>query len=338
MTTTTTAMPFEPCGQCRSRMPAGALRCPTCGEFAHRAALERLSAEALAREATDPLGAAAIWDQCLRLVPADAPQSQQIRERIAMLAARSSGASVGPAAAPVRRDDPLPVALFKTVGSMAVSIAVYSAMTHWNWGFATGFVLLILVHEMGHVAAMRWYGLSASPPIFIPFVGALINLRESPKNALEEAVVGIAGPVAGTAASAACLAWAWTHPDQGLFFMLAHFGFMINLFNMLPVPPLDGGRVTAAVSPWIWMPGIGVLGLWILYDLTSGHGVPWMLVILLFYAWPRVWATLKGRQRLHPYYAIGRAASVGVGAAYLVLGLLLLASFYVTSMLLAGAV
>jgi hypothetical protein len=104
---------------------------------------------------------------------------------------------------------------------------------------------------------------------------------------------------------------------------------------MLPVPPLDGGRVTAAVSPWIWMPGILVLVGWILLDLVSGGGAPWMLMILLFYAWPRVWATLKGQQRFHPYYAIGRAASVVIGAAYLLLGVVLLASFFLTSMILA---
>lgn len=329
--TTATAIPT--CERCRSWLPIGALQCPTCGEFAHRATLERLSAEALSREASDPIAAAATWEQCLRLIPADAPQSRQIRDRITMLAARAAGAPV--ATAPVRRDDPLPTALVKTLGSMAISIAVYAAMTRGNWLFATGFVLLILVHELGHVAAMRYYGLSASPPIFIPFVGALINLREAPKNAKEEAVVGIAGPVAGSLASAACLAWAAAHPHQGIFFLLAYFGFMINLFNLLPVPPLDGGRVTAAVSPWIWMPGIGVLVVWILYDLASGSGIPWMLMLLLFYAWPRVWATLKGRQRLNPYYAIGRTASITIGAAYLLLGAGLLAGFLLTSRVLS---
>jgi Zn-dependent protease len=334
--TTTTATPFEPCGQCRSWLPVGALRCPTCGELAHRATLERLSAQALSLEQTDPRTAAAVWDQCLRLLPPDAPQGQQIRARIAML----YQAAVSPAAAaapPARRDDPLPVALFKTLGSMVISIAVYAAMFGGGWQLATGFVILILIHELGHVAAMKYYGLSASPPIFIPFVGALINLRQSPKNAVEEAVVGIAGPVAGTLASLACFGWAVTHPHQELFFLLAYLGFMINLFNMLPVPPLDGGRVTAAVSPWIWMPGIIGLALWILYDLATGVRVPWMLMVLLVYAWPRVSATLKGRQRFHPYYAIGRLASVSIGAAYVALGLLLLAGFVLTSHVLASS-
>jgi Zn-dependent protease len=310
------------CQQCGRELPPGALRCPACGEFAHRAALEQLSAEALAAEQTDPMRAAIAWNETLRLIPQDVPQFRQIQERIAMLTQ-----AAGARPAPVRRDDPWPLAVAKTVGSMVISIIVYSSMFGSGWQFATGFVLLILVHELGHVAAMRWYGLSASPPIFIPFVGALINLRQSPKNAMEEAVVGIAGPIAGTAASLACFAWWLGHQDQGMYLLLAHFGFLLNLFNMLPVPPLDGGRVTAAVSPWIWMPGLLVVVAWILYDLIHGRGVQWMLVILLAYAWPRVSATLKGRQRFLPYYQIGRVAPVVIGAAYLVLGLGLIVLF-----------
>jgi Zn-dependent protease len=331
MTTSTALMTCERCGNV---VASGMLRCPNCGEFTHRSTLERMSADALSREQADPLGAAGVWQQSLALIPPDAPQYGQVRERIGILVQRAGGAvptdhRQRPPAA--KKDDPVPLALVKTVGSMLISIAIYTAFFGGGWQFATGFVLLILVHELGHVAAMRYYGLSASPPIFIPFVGALINLREPPKNAMEEAVVGIAGPVAGTIGAAVCLAWGVTwNQHQDLFILLAHFGFMLNLFNMLPVPPLDGGRVTAAVSPWLWMPGILALVAWIAYEFVTTRRLPWMLLILLMYAWPRVWATLKGRQRQHPYYQIGRLASVSMGAAYLILGVALVVLFVLT--------
>src|SRR5205085_372286 len=103
-------------------------------------------------------------------------------------------------------------------------------------------VVLILVHELGHVAAMRHYGLSASPPIFIPFMGALINLRQPPQDAKVEAVVGIGGPIAGTVGALACYALYLGLPDGSarmLTHQLAFVGFALNLFNLLPVPPLD---------------------------------------------------------------------------------------------------
>lgn len=322
------------CPHCGNPLHSGSLQCPVCGEFSNRAALERLSTEALAAEPTDPLRAAAIWQQCLSLIPQTAPQYDQIRGRIAALS-QSGGRGFSVQRQP-RQNDPLPLAIAKTIGSMIISIIVYALYIqhgsegnfHYALLFSVGLMLLILIHEMGHVVAMRWYGLRAGPPIFIPFVGALINLRESPKNALEEAVVGIAGPVAGTFASSLCLLWWFAHRHQPIFLSLASVGFLINLFNMLPVPPLDGGRVTAAVSPWIWMPGILVLAGWIVFDLLVAKTVPWILLILLFYAWPRIWATLKGRQRHSPYYNIGRTASMAMGAAYLLLGIGLIVLFF----------
>jgi Zn-dependent protease len=187
-------------------------------------------------------------------------------------------------------------------------------------------VLLILVHELGHSIAMLRYGLKASPPIFIPFVGALINLRERPKDALQESVVGIAGPAAGTVGAIACYFY-YLKTGNELALDLAYFGFLLNLFNMLPVPPLDGGRITAAISPLIWMPGLLIVVGWVVYTWIMTRHINYMLVLLLFFAWPRVRRTLFGNERQGEYYQIGRPATWAMGIAYVGLGLSLLILF-----------
>jgi Zn-dependent protease len=193
--------------------------------------------------------------------------------------------------------------------------------------FATGFVLLMLVHELGHSIAMRYFRLSASPPIFIPFLGAVINLRQMPRNALEEAIVGIGGPVTGTlAAGVTYLIYLKT--GSPLFLGLAEFGFLLNLFNMLPVPPLDGGRVTAAVSPWVWIIGLILVVLYMAYEWLRGQ-FNFILILLLFMAWPRVQRVLTSRDaRRTPYYDIGLPAKWAMGMAYVGLSGLLAVMYF----------
>ncbi|MGH7178344.1 MAG: site-2 protease family protein [Tepidisphaeraceae bacterium] len=193
---------------------------------------------------------------------------------------------------------------------------VYS-MVFPGWQVAVGFVLLILVHEMGHVVANLHYGLAASPPIFVPFLGAVILLRERPANAKVEAVSAIAGPVAGTFGALACFAW-YVQTRSELALLLSWFGFTINLFNLLPVPPLDGGRVAAAISPWVWILGLAGLGAMVVDDFRHGRDFS-LLMVLLLVALPRVLAVLRGGARKGEYYNVGRAANLTIGAAYLVL-------------------
>jgi Zn-dependent protease len=214
---------------------------------------------------------------------------------------------------------------------MLISIVVYMMLFSGRNGlfyglqFATGFVLLMLVHELGHSTAMRYFRLSASPPIFIPFLGAVINLRQMPRNALEEAIVGIGGPVTGTiAAGITYLIYLKTGSE--LFLRLSQFGFLLNLFNMLPVPPLDGGRVTAAVSPWVWIPGLLVVVAWVVRDFLTGRFNP-ILILLLLMAWPRVYKVLTTRHSIEPYYQIGWRAKWAMGVAYVVLGVTLVVMF-----------
>ena len=182
----------------------------------------------------------------------------------------------------------LPV-IFKTGGSMLLSIGAYALL--YGWQFAAGFVLLIFVHEAGHLVAARLCGLPVGAPVFIPFLGAAIALKEAPKNAWIEAVVGIGGPVFGTIGGVACIAigLVWQSP---LFFALASATFFLQLFNLMPIIPLDGGRVVSAISPWLWIVGLCILVPLILLSF-SGPGL--FILIIVATSLPRVWRSFKNR-------------------------------------------
>src|SRR5262249_59479206 len=137
-----------------------------------------------------------------------------------------------------------------TSGTMLISVLVYSWT--FGWSYSAGFVALILAHEMGHYVAARQRGLDVGVPTFIPFVGAWIQLKDLPHDAETEAYVGIAGPVAGTAGALACYFLARQY-DSALLLALSYAGFFLNLFNLIPVAPLDGGRITAILSPRVWL-------------------------------------------------------------------------------------
>jgi Zn-dependent protease len=143
--------------------------------------------------------------------------------------------------------------ILATSGTMLVSIAAYA--TIWGVQFAVGFVVLLLVHEMGHVIQLRREGIKASAPMFIPFLGALITSKSLGDNATAEARVGLAGPVLGSIGAAACIV-VWHATGNDLFRALAFTGFFLNLFNLMPVVPLDGGRAMAAMTPWMWIAGL----------------------------------------------------------------------------------
>ncbi len=137
--------------------------------------------------------------------------------------------------------------------SMLVSVVAYSFV--FGWSFAVGIVLLVLVHEMGHVFELRRQGVPASAPLFIPFMGAFVNMKGAPRSAFQEAMSGLAGPLVGTAASGVVAFWANATGSRFLM-ALAFFGFFVNLFNLLPVLPLDGGRAVAALHPVLWLVGL----------------------------------------------------------------------------------
>jgi len=162
---------------------------------------------------------------------------------------------------------------FKTLATMLLSIGVYAV--EWGWLFAAGFVLLIFVHEMGHAVAMRLEGIPAGAPVFIPFVGAFIAMHGQPRDAAIEARVAMAGPVAGSLAAWATL-WVGVELELPLLRALGHTAVLINLFNLVPVSPLDGGRIVMAFTRAYWVIGYAV-GIGALVVTRS----PILLIVLL---------------------------------------------------------
>jgi len=201
------------------------------------------------------------------------------------------------------------IKLFTTSASMLVSIGAYALI--WGWSFAVGFVLLLLVHEMGHVFQLRREGIKASAPLFIPFLGAAVAMKQMPKDAAAEARVGLAGPILG---SLGCLIpWAlYAITGNELFQALAFVGFFLNLFNLLPVLPLDGGRAMAALTPWMWLVGFAMLiGAAVLFPN------PIMLIILLF-GGMETWRRWKARKTEEGkrYHEVRPRDRVLVGVTY----------------------
>jgi Zn-dependent protease len=134
--------------------------------------------------------------------------------------------------------------LLLSFGTLVISIFAWAQM--FGFWFATGFVLLILVHEMGHVIAIRAYGLKASVPIFVPFLGAFVALKEMPPNSKAAGVIALAGPALGTVGALVCYGIG-VSTRAPIWYALASTAFFINLFNLIPIYPLDGGRVAAAL-------------------------------------------------------------------------------------------
>lgn len=182
----------------------------------------------------------------------------------------------------------LPVVL-KTGGTMLVSIGAYALL--YGWKFALGFVILLFVHEMGHSIAAKWFGLKVSAPVFIPFLGAQILLKEMPKNAWVESMVGYGGPLLGTIGGLVAY-MIGLYTGSPLFFALASSAFFLNLFNLVPIIPLDGGRVVTAISPWLWIVGIALLVPYLLFNL-SGAGI--YILLLVGTSIPRVWRQFRDR-------------------------------------------
>jgi Zn-dependent protease len=176
--------------------------------------------------------------------------------------------------------------LLKTGGTMLISMVVYAQ--RFGWAFAAGFVLSILAHEMGHVYVAWRMGVPVTAPIFIPGFGALILQKRAARSAWDEALIGIGGPVAGTLAALLCLLiYQFTH--NPLYLGLAYTGFLINLFNMAPIFPLDGGWITGAVSPRLW--ALGIVGMGVL--LVTGVVRNPLIILLILFSLPRLLHGLK---------------------------------------------
>ncbi len=202
--------------------------------------------------------------------------------------------------------------LLTTAGTALVSIAAYSLL--WGWPFAAGFVALLFVHEMGHVIQLRREGIKASTPMFIPFLGAAIFSRSLGDNALAEARVGLAGPVLGTlGAVGVAVAGALTGSD--LLLALAYIAFFLNLINLIPVVPFDGGRAMAAVAPSMWFLGIGGL---VAMIVLLGNPFLLIFILLALREMPRRWRQLRSRTiEQAAYYRVPRRSRIAIGLLYI---------------------
>jgi len=196
--------------------------------------------------------------------------------------------------------------------SMLVSIGAYTFI--FGFWFAVGFVVLLLIHEMGHVIQLRREGIEASAPLFIPFLGAAIAAKSLGEDATAEARVGLAGPILGTIGAAACIPL-YTLTGDDIFMALAFTGFFLNLFNLVPITPLDGGRAMAALSPWMWFAGLAAFAL-----LAFIAPNPIILIILVlggFDTYRRFKAYRAGGEESRRYYKVSPRNRAIVLAVYL---------------------
>ncbi|MDT8999999.1 site-2 protease family protein [Paucibacter sp. APW11] len=198
-------------------------------------------------------------------------------------------------------------------GTMLLSLIVYA--TIYGWRYAAGFIALLFVHEMGHYLAARHKGLNVGLPTFIPFVGAWIELKQVPHDAQTEAYIGLAGPLLGTVGATLVYLLA---RDQGSAWLLAvsYSGFFLNLFNLIPISPFDGGRITAVLSPRIWLLGVPVLGAMFFYRPSP------MLLLVALLAWPQLlkaWRYRADSPEALNYYAVPTAVKWEYGSYYLAL-------------------
>jgi Zn-dependent protease len=203
--------------------------------------------------------------------------------------------------------------LATTGGTMLLSLAVYA--TIWGWPYAVGFIALLFAHEMGHYVAARRRGLNVGAPAFIPFVGAWINLKEQPRDVRTEAYVAVAGPLVGTVSAVAVYLWGrWT--DSTLLLAIAYAGLFLNLFNLLPVSPLDGGRITAIVSPRVWLIGAPVMLAMLFYRPSP------VLAIIAVIAFPQLikaWKYDPKAPENLAYYGVPFQTKLEYGGLYLAL-------------------
>jgi Zn-dependent protease len=267
---------------CGTEIAGSLLACPVCRRLVHRERLESLASVARGAEAAgDPAVALAAWREALELLPVESAQGRTISEQMVRLRASLPAPSLEEAAGAPASGRPgsrlarilaplgaaglvlwklkfvlaavlgkaklalLGLTKLGTLTSMLATFGVYWAA--WGWPLAAGLVLSIYVHEMGHVAKLAQLGIKVDAPMFVPGVGAFVRLRQRPVDAVEDARIGLAGPIWGLGAALAA-AVAWRATGSGLALALCRLGAWINLFNLLPIGPLDGGRGFRALA------------------------------------------------------------------------------------------
>jgi Zn-dependent protease len=202
--------------------------------------------------------------------------------------------------------------VLSTAGTMLLSVAAYALL--WGWRFGVGFVALLFVHEMGHYVQMRREGVRPGWMLFVPFLGAAVGARSLGGSALAEARVGLAGPVLGTLGAGVVAGTAVITGDE-FWRALAFTGFFLNLFNLLPVLPLDGGRAMAAMAPWMWFAGFGAI---VVLMFVWPNPVIVLIALLGGFELYRRWRDRKRGEEGNPaYYAVAPRHRLAVAAVYL---------------------
>jgi Zn-dependent protease len=191
--------------------------------------------------------------------------------------------------------------------SMALSIAAYATKAPLPLVF--GFVLIVLIHEIGHAVVIRAKGLRAGMMVFIPFIGGAVTLKDQPRSAYDDAQIGLAGPIAGTFASLIVLQlFKWTNAP--MYLAIAAAGFAVNLLNLLPIGMLDGGRISAAVTKWMWVFGGGAL----IYKVVKQPN-PLMLLVLALVAF-QVYASILRERDDKSFYDVTLTQRASIAVAY----------------------
>lgn len=300
--------------ECGTELSPALLACPSCRRLVHRRRLEELAERARLAEAAGDVAAALVaWREAIDLLPADSAQARVLAERVAAARERAPAATLAAAAKPdaggkpgarlARLLAPLGIAgvlLWKfkfilvavlgkakfallgltklgTATSMLASFGVY--WVAWGWPLAAGLVASIYLHEMGHVARLAQLGLKVEPPMFVPGFGAFVRMKQRPLDAIEEARIGLAGPIWGLGAALLALA-AWQLTGSGLALAICRLGAWINIFNLLPLGPLDGGRAFRALAPsGRWAAAAALLAAW----AVTHEGLLLLLIVVAIF-------------------------------------------------------
>lgn len=191
--------------------------------------------------------------------------------------------------------------------SMALSIAAYAIKA--PLALVCGFAIIILIHEIGHAVVIRAKGLRAGVMVFIPFVGGAVTIKDQPRSAYDDAQIGLAGPIAGTLASVGAL-FIYKLTNAPLYLAIAGAGFAVNLLNLLPIGMLDGGRISAAVTKWMWVFG----GAALVYKVIKQPN-PLMLLVLLLVAF-QVYASIQREKDDKAFYSIKFSQRAAIAVTY----------------------
>jgi Zn-dependent protease len=206
--------------------------------------------------------------------------------------------------------------------SAAISVVAFWLWTN-SWELGVGIVALLFIHEMGHFIVIRAKGLPASLPVFIPLIGAYVTMRKMPRNVRDEAEIALAGPIAGGLAGLACLA-AYQYTGDRTLITLAYLTFLINLLNLVPVSPLDGGRIVGAISRWFWPFGLLALGAAYFYT----HSL--ILLVIAIFGFAQTVTRFNTARSRDPYYKISLLARLYVTTLYFGLAGALVLGMFVT--------